>query len=73
MVFVDEKPFELNGNLNSQNTRSWKKRSEKHTVPIIKQEKHNTIVHSICGVSWQGKTDVRFYVKERNKKRGTGN
>lgn len=72
-TFIDEKPFEIGGVPNKQNTRVYKKQSQRHTIPNIKTEKFNTKIHTFCAINWKGKSKVRFYIKNiKKKKEGKG-
>ena len=35
-------------------------------------EKHSTKLHTFCAINWNGKSQVRFYIKNIPKKRGQG-
>ena len=60
LTFVDEKPFELGAVPNKQNTRVYKRKSMKQTVPPIEVVKHSTKIHTFCCINWKGKSDVRI-------------
>src|SRR5438045_1392783 len=62
VTFVDEKPLELFKIPNAQNTRYYRKKSEKNTIPVYAQTKHPTILHTFACVNWWGKSDIRFYI-----------
>lgn len=72
ITFVDEKPFEIGTLTNRQNTRYYKRMSQKHTIPAVETTKFSTKIHTFCAINWNGKSQVKLYIKEVLKKRGKG-
>ena len=72
VTYIDEKPFELGCIPNRQNTRFYRAKSQKHTVPTLQIEKHSVKIHTFCCVNWHGKSEIRVYVDYKQKRRGFG-
>ena len=69
---MDEKPFELGAIPNKQNTRIYSHKSQKHTIPPIQTKKFSAKVHTFCCINWNGKSNLRLYINNVPKCRGTG-
>ena len=69
---MDEKPFEVGSIPNRQNTRIYKRKSQKNTIKPIQKEKFSTKIHTFCCINWNGKSDVRVYIKYVPKRNGCG-
>ena len=72
ITFVDEKPFELRSVPNKQNTRTYRHKSQKHTISPIQVEKHSQKIHTFCCINWYGKSNIRVYIENVPKKKGNG-
>jgi transposase len=68
-IIYDEKPFELEGCPNRQNTRFWNEHADIPERYYVK-EKHPTTVHCFAAVSFFGKSQLRWYLKDRVGRKG---
>ena len=68
-TFIDEKPWKMGKQPNRQNTRHWLDKSQKRDIPEHLTEKHDITIHSFACINWNGKSNIRFYVKEVDLKK----
>lgn len=45
--------------------RYWRKRSQKHTIPITPNVKYPVKIHTACAINFNGLSKVRFYLKRK--------
>ena len=47
---------------NPQNTRFWRKRSQKNSVPVGKKVQYPKVVHTFVAINYAGKSNVKFFL-----------